>query len=88
MTFGGIILILIIISSPLFFLIGKLIFKDWATFKEAIWYWFKWDTWSLFDGTFFEDMIAEFKLGFWVLCCAVLVFVEYWMVWKIIQLFK
>jgi len=60
MSFGLILIILVVISSPLFFFIAKILFEDWDGFKEAIWYWFKWDTWSLFDGTFFDDMIAEF----------------------------
>ena len=71
------ILILTLLNIPLFFLIGKLIFNDWASFWEAVIFWFKPDIWSLLDGSYFEDCWAELRLLFFALACAATLFTEY-----------
>jgi hypothetical protein len=56
--------IVLIVNIPLFFVIGRyLFFHDWDEFGEAIFFWFKPDLWSMMDGTFWEDWMAEMKLG-------------------------
>ncbi|MBU1625795.1 hypothetical protein KKB18_00320 [bacterium] len=80
--------ILAVVNIPLYILAGKLIFGDWDSFKEALWFWIKPNLWSLFDGTIFEDWIAELKLGLLFFICAGIVFGEYWVIWKIMELFE
>ena len=76
-------IILAVVNIPLYFLWGKLLFRDWAGFKDAIFFWFKPDIFSLFDGEYWEDMVAEFKLAVWIGLCGFSVFGEAMLISKI-----
>ena len=69
--------ILIVVNAPIFFLLGKMFFKDWGDFGEAIVFWLKPDLWSALEGQFWEDWWAEIKLGLFVLICGLVIFAEY-----------
>ena len=45
----------------------KPLFGSFDDFFDCIKFWFKPDIFSAFDGQFWEDMVAEFKLGVWLL---------------------
>ena len=57
------VLILLVINAPIFYFLGKLFFDDKDGFFEAVFYLFKPNLGSLFDGTIFDDWKASFKLG-------------------------
>lgn len=69
--------ILIILNTPVYYTLYRLIFRDFEDFTNAVWFWFKWDTWSLFDGTFFEDFWAEMKLSALFGLSAAIVYLEW-----------
>ena len=72
------IVVLIVANLPIYFMFGKLFFKDADEFGEAIYFWLKPDILSAFQGEFWEDMAAEFKLGLWVACCVGATCLEYY----------
>lgn len=58
-----VLIVLAILNTPVYYGLYRLIFRDAEDLMNSIWFWFKWDTWSLFDGTFFEDMWREIRLS-------------------------
>lgn len=81
------ILVLLLVNIPLYKIIGKMIFKDEGEFWEAINYNFIPDLISLFRGRFAKDFFAELKLSFFLLCCGVVIFLEYVLIKGIIKIF-
>ena len=69
--------ILVAVNIPIYWGLGKLIFRDADEFGEAIYFWLKPDMWSALSGEFFEDLAAEFKLGVWIALCAGAVYGEH-----------
>lgn len=69
-------IILGVVNIPLYLLVGRFFFKDWDSFGEAIYYWFKPDILSWFDGEHTDDFFAELKLGLFIAACGGLVWVE------------
>jgi hypothetical protein len=59
------IIIVAVLNIPLYFVLGKMIFRTWESFWEAVKYNFKPDFWSLLTGHWLEDMWAETKLLVW-----------------------
>ncbi len=82
MDYTTLAIILVIVNIPLYIFLGKMIFTDLQGFVDAIWYWFKPDIWSWISGDGWEDMVAEFKLGFFVVCCGGAVFGEFYLISK------
>jgi hypothetical protein len=68
--------IVIAANIPLYYLFYRFLFSDLDEFFQAIFYWFKPDLWSLFDGSFMEDFWAELKLGLFFVLCGGFVFLE------------
>jgi len=69
--------ILIAINTPIYLLLGKLLFDDFQGFLDALYFWFKPDLFSLLDGTYGEDFWAEMKLALYFMACAGLTGTEY-----------
>ena len=72
--------ILGLVNIPLYLFMGKLIFESWQGFGDAIHFWFKPDRWSAFDGEYWDDVMAEFKLAIFVAICAGAVYGEHYLV--------
>ena len=70
------IIFLVVVNSPLFMLIGKLLFGDWQKFREAVRFWLTPDFISIFRGEWGDDFFAELKLGIFIAICAGLVIGE------------
>ena len=71
------IIILAIGNIPIYFLLGKVLFTDKEGFFEAIKFWFKPDILSWFNGEYWDDRTAEFKLGMLLLGSVMVVVGEY-----------
>ncbi|AQQ71086.1 hypothetical protein SMSP2_01450 [Limihaloglobus sulfuriphilus] len=76
------IIIVAVLNIPLYFLIGKLIFRTWESFWEAVKYNFKPDFWSLLTGRYLEDMWAETKLFVWIALSVLCVYGEIYLINK------
>ena len=61
--------LLIAANSPVYFGLGRLFFRDWESFWEAVGFWFTPDTWSAFQGDYGNDRWASLKLALWAVCC-------------------
>lgn len=81
------ILILIILNIPVYKWIFKQFFKSGDEFAEAIKYNFTPDIVSLFKGNYRKDRIAEIKLGAFIMCCILLIGLEYSIINSIYNLF-
>jgi hypothetical protein len=68
---------LTVVNTPVYFLLGRLFFDDWADFLECVRFWFTPDWISLFRGEWGEDRWDTFKLAIFLLLCALTVFSEY-----------
>ncbi len=77
-------IILGIVNIPVYFFIGKLIFKTWENFGESIRFWFTPDLFSAFNGEYWDDWIGELKLGAWIACCYGCVYAEAHLVGKLL----
>lgn len=75
-------IILLVANLPVYIGLGWLIFDSWEGFFEAIKFWLKPDLFSMFDGSYWDDVGAEFKLFGWVAMCAVMVAAEHWALQK------
>ncbi len=73
-------IILGIINIPAYIFLGKILFSDLEGFWEAICYWFKPDIWSWVSGEGFEDMLAEMKLGVFLILCGGPVYGEFYFI--------
>ena len=72
-----------VVNIPLYIFIGKLFFSDWDDFGEAIRFWFTPDLWSAFRGEYWEDWLAELKLGLFLVACGGCVYGEYVLIHKL-----
>jgi len=74
--------ILGILNVPLYIFLGRLLFTHWDNFFDAVKFWFKPDMWSWVAGEYWEDCVAEFKLGILFAISAGAVMGEYWLIGK------
>jgi hypothetical protein len=65
-----------IINFPLYRFLFRKFFADKEEFKEALYFYFRPDLFSLLKGELLEDLRAETKLRFFVLICATLLTAE------------
>jgi len=70
-------IVLALLNIPLYVFWGKLMFGGWGEFFEAVKFWLTPDVFSMFRGEWGEDMMAEFKLGFFVIWCIGTVLAQY-----------
>jgi len=70
-------IILAIFNIPLYLLIGKYFFGNWKGFWKAIYFWFKPDFMSWWDGEYWRDQIHEFVLWLFFVLCGGMVFGEF-----------
>ena len=75
-------IVMAVINIPLFILIGKVIFGSWEDFWDAVKFWLTPDALSLFTGEYWDDIWAEFKLGFFVVTCGACVYGQLWLIVK------
>lgn len=58
-----------VVNIPVYYLLYRLLYRDFDEFMEAIRFWIKPDLWSLIDGEYWDDVLASMKLGiFFALC--------------------
>lgn len=70
--------VLIAVNTPVYGLIGWLIFDDFAGFFEALRYWITPDAWSWLKGELFEDLWAEMKMLVFLVACVAIVAGEHY----------
>lgn len=75
-------IVLAVGNIPIYLLIGTIFFNGWADFFECIRFWLTPNIISMFRGEYGEDIMSEWKLGFFVLTCGGAVFVEYLALFK------
>jgi hypothetical protein len=68
--------ILRVVNIPIYILIGRVFFKDWGEFGEAIVFWFKPDLFSALSGEYWDDWWAEMKLGIFIAASAYCVWTD------------
>ncbi len=68
---------LAVLNVPVYWGLGRLMFKDWEGVQSAVRYWFTPDLWSAARGRGLEDAWAELKIVWYVLLCAATVLSEY-----------
>jgi hypothetical protein len=71
------VLVLVAANIPVYIGLGRVIFGSWEEFGEAIKFWLTPDIVSILQGKFVEDVWSELKLLYFVVLCAIVVFVEY-----------
>lgn len=71
------VLVLIAANIPVYIGLGRVIFGTWGEFGEAIKFWLTPDIVSILQGKFVEDAWSELKLLYFIVLCAIVVFVEY-----------
>jgi hypothetical protein len=69
--------ILIVINTPIYILLGRVFFGNWGDFWECVRFWFTPDVFSMFNGEYGADLGATLKLGIFLLLCGGAVFAEY-----------
>ena len=52
-------------------------FDDLQGLLDSIYFWFKPDAWSFFDGSFMDDFWAELKLSMFLGICGGIVYLEW-----------
>ncbi len=77
-----VLIILAVLNVPIYFLLGKCMFDDWAGFLECMKYWVTPDSWSFFKGEALDDWFAEMKLFIWMAGCIGAVLGEYYLLAK------
>lgn len=70
-------IILAVINVPLYYYIGKMFYKTWADFTEALRYLFQPGWLSAIRGEFTEDFWETIKLYLFSGACALLVTAQY-----------
>jgi len=60
---------LVVVNSPIIFMLGRVIFGDAQGFIDALVFWIKPDLWSWVEGELFEDWWQSFKLWVFVAIC-------------------
>lgn len=68
--------ITIVVNLPVYFVVGRVFFKNWEEFEESIAYLFQPDIFSAFSGEFWDDWWATLKFGLWTGSCGYLTFAE------------
>ncbi len=71
--------ILVIINIPIYLALGKMIFKDWGSFLEAVRLWTSADWWYSLEKQWREDRWSTGQLPLFLLLCVLLVVVEHLM---------
>ena len=79
MTTGEIIAF-VTICIPSVIALGWLFFRTWESFFDAILYVLTPDIISLFRGRLARDWWAEFKFGYYVIACLIMLAAEKWLV--------
>ena len=69
---AGLIVTVVAVSLPLWFLAGWAIFDSWRGFAQSLYYLVRPDLWSFFRGDLEEDMEGEFRVFAWLIACAVM----------------
>lgn len=69
-------LLVILLHIPVYVLWGWILFRSWGAFWEAICFLIKPEIWSLLDGEYRDDLIAEAKLAIWFFLPTVLIAFE------------
>ena len=77
------IIVLILVNTPLYVFLFKVIFPNKGDFAESVGYSFMPDIFSLFRGKLFEDWAASFKLSAFLFCCIGAVVGEYALIMKL-----
>jgi len=72
-----VIIVLTLLNVPLYLWLGRAVFGGWQGFFDCIVFWFKPDLWSFLQGEWYEDFVAELKLGVFFALCAGLVAAEF-----------
>ena len=72
-----ILVILIVVNAPLYYLFWRWIFKCWEGFMECVRFWLTPDIVSMFRGEYGQDWVSELKLGWWIFVSAAAVALEY-----------
>jgi hypothetical protein len=81
---NNLILILILVNIPVFFLLGKRMFKKWELFINAFFFWNK-SNMSLFSSEpAIKDKGKAAYMPLFALLCVALVWVEFFVITKII----
>jgi hypothetical protein len=58
-------LVMLTLHVPVYFVWGRVLFRSWESFWEAIVFWIKPDFWSWLDDEYWDDVWAEAKLALW-----------------------
>jgi hypothetical protein len=58
-------LYVILLHVPLYGVWGWVLFRSWGAFWDAVCFLFKPELWSLLDGEYWDDLLAEAKLAVW-----------------------
>lgn len=69
--------ILIAANTPLYVLIGWIVFDGWEGFLECVRFWLTPDIFSALRGEYVDDIWGELKLFYFLILCAGLVFAEH-----------
>jgi len=62
-------MLLAVANIPLYVVLGRVIFGDWAGFVDTLKFWLLPDIVSMFRGEYWDDNRAEFKLWIFVVIC-------------------
>jgi hypothetical protein len=76
-------ILLIFANIPVYILYGKMIFKDWEDFGEAIGFIFKLPLFAALDGEYWDQRWAGMKLLAWLSLCFITIYLEYTKLGKI-----
>lgn len=77
---GSDIAILIAVNLPVYIVLGRLFFGSWSGFLRVLRFWLTPNIISWFRGEYWQDVAAELLFGVYLLCCAGVVFGEYWLI--------
>lgn len=79
MDVGRMSVVIIVANLPLYVLWGWVLFRSWENFWDAVRFLFKPELWSLIDGEYWDDIIAEAKLALWFVVPLLLTRLELWL---------
>lgn len=69
--------ILIAVNIPVYLGLGRLIFGNWDNFSTCLRFFLMPDIVSWFRGEWIEDQLATIQFIFWLLGCALVVYLEH-----------
>lgn len=78
--------LILFLNIPIYKKILDLMFVSMDDFYEAIRYAFTPDIFSFFKGKYIKDQFYEMRFNFFILVCAVVIFVEYIVINKVFNL--